>query len=158
MSALLLLFHMINFSLIMQDYPISWFLLSTWLDGQRESLKNKKQRVSAFCWTKYCQATGTGDGDGNPVQGDDSIISQATHPPPTTQLLTMKECSHKKVPSSKKMTRWPSTITTWGSPTWSRRSYQQLITFRRVKSEWPSGNKNKIPVHFTYNLVQSLTM
>ena len=28
----------------------------------------------------YCQATGTGDGDGNPVQGDDSIISQYTIP------------------------------------------------------------------------------
>ena len=27
----------------------------------------------------YCQATGTGTGDGNPVPGDDSIISQATH-------------------------------------------------------------------------------
>ena len=31
-----------------------------------------------------------------------------------------------------KMTRWTVTITTWGSPTWSRRSYQQLKTFSRV--------------------------
>ncbi len=35
--------------------------------------------------------------ESTPSPGDDSIISQATHPPTTTQLLTMKECSHKKV-------------------------------------------------------------
>ena len=58
-----------------------------------------------------CQATGTGTGtwdlglgpgkweiENSPVPGDDSKTPGATHPPTTTQLLTMKEQPDNKVP------------------------------------------------------------
>ena len=50
------------------------------------------QRLSRWiCRLHYCQATGTGDGDGNPVPGDDSIIFGATHPPPSTTLNHVRD-------------------------------------------------------------------
>ena len=72
----------------------------------------------------------------------------------------MKEWGDRKVPllkmsqddplypSSKKITRWTATITTWGSPTWSRRRLSTTPNFLESESEWPSGIKNRIPIPY----------
>ena len=89
--------------------------------------------------------------ESTPSPGDDSIISQATHPPTTTQLLTMKECSHKKVslvkmslddlldPSGKKNNQVAIDNNNRGGVQHDQgkgyqqaKTYQQLITYRRV--------------------------
>ena len=45
-----------------------------------------------------------------------------------------------------------ATITTWGSPTWSRIRLSTTHNFWVSKSEWPSGNKNNIPpIPYTYS-------